>query len=406
METVTIPKGVRMPSHFENIMQSARTLEPMLRQLREEFHRHPELSGEEYRTSARIGEVLVDEGLEIMDLGLETGIVARLPGEVDAPTVALRADIDALPLAEQTGLAYASETPGLMHACAHDAHIAWGLGAAVILSRMQDRPPGEIRFLFQPSEEKTSGARVLIDAGALEGVDYIFGGHNKPDLPSGVVGIAEGYLMASSGRFSFTLVGRGGHGAIPHLTIDPIPAAATALAGMQTIVSRNVSPLDSAVVSVGSVHAGTAGNIIPSEVEITGTMRSFRPEVGDLVETRLREQVEGAARAHGCRVKWTTLSRGVAAVNNHPGATGLARDSMVALLGEDNVVEAVPVMASEDFSLYQEEVPGCFLWIGSGYADSLDGPGWHHPEFAANPDCIPIGAAVLAASAIGALSAQ
>ncbi len=393
-----------MSNKFDDIMRSARALEPELRQIREHFHRHPELSGEEYHTSEEISRRLEAAGCEIMDLGLDTGVVARLPGKPGEPVIALRADIDALPLTERTGLPYESESSGLMHACGHDAHISWGLGAALILASMEDRPPGEIRFLFQPSEEKTSGARVLVDAGALRGVDYVFGGHNKPDLPSGVVGISEGYLMASSGRFSFRVVGKGGHGAIPHLTIDPMPAVGSIISGIQSIVARNVNPLDSAVISVGAIHSGTAGNIIPPDAEIAGTMRSFRPEVGDLIETRLRDLVNGAAATHGCSVEWLALERGVSAVNNHPEATRIARASVSDLLGEEKIVEAVPVMASEDFSVYQERVPGCFLWIGSGHPDRLDGPGWHHPEFAADPDCIPVGAAILASAAVGAMT--
>ncbi|MFW5896997.1 MAG: M20 metallopeptidase family protein, partial [Bacillota bacterium] len=353
--------------NLRNIMEFAEGFEPRLREAREEFHRHPELSGEEYWTSHRIGDILREIGCEVMDLGLETGVVARIPGDPRKPVVALRADIDALPLTENTGLDYSSEYPGLMHACGHDVHITWGLGAAMILSELPRDSIGEVRLLFQPSEEKTSGAKELIDAGALKGVDYIFGGHNKPDLPAGTVGVSEGYLMASSGRFAFRIVGKGGHGALPHLTRDPIAALGTALSGVNTVVSRNVDPLDSAVISVGTVRAGTVGNIIPPDAEVSGTLRSFRPEVADLVERRLREVVEAAGRGHLCEIDWQQLERGVPSVDNHVEATALAREAASKLLGEDKVFEAVPVMASEDFALYQREVPGCFMWIGSGH---------------------------------------
>ncbi len=392
-----------MNSRLRHLLHAAGEIEPELHKMREHFHRYPELSGEEYDTSRRIIDVLSRAGYEIMDLGLETGVVARLRTDERGPTVAVRADIDALPMTEKTGLSYASTYPGRMHACGHDAHITWGLGAAMLLANLPERPPGEIRLLFQPSEEKTSGARVLIDAGALDGVEYIFGGHNKPDLPAGVVGISEGYLMATSGRFAFRIVGKGGHGAIPHLTHDPMPATGAILSAIQTIVARNVDPLDSAVISVGSVHGGTAGNIIPPEVEITGTMRSFRPEVADLIEERLRGVAEAGAATQGCSIEWDTLKRGVPAVCNDSQATHRARSAVEELLGSDHVVPAVPVMASEDFSLYQERVPGCFLWIGSGYPSDPGGPGWHHPEFSAAPECIPTGAAVLAATALGVL---
>ncbi|MFO7942373.1 MAG: M20 family metallopeptidase [Bacillota bacterium] len=385
---------------LRDILELAEGSEPRLREAREEFHRHPELSGEEYWTSEKIEEFLREIGCEIMDLGLETGVVARIPGNPQKPVVALRADIDALPLTEKTGLDYASEYPGLMHACGHDVHISWGLGAAMILSELPPDSIGEVRLLFQPSEEKTSGAKKLIEAGALKGVDYIFGGHNKPDLPAGTVGVSEGYLMATSGRFAFRIVGKGGHGALPHLTRDPIAALAATLSGINTVVSRNVDPLDSAVISVGTVQAGTVGNIIPPDAEVSGTLRSLKSEVADLVERRLREVVDAAALGHECEIEWQKLERGVPAVDNHPEATALAREAASKLLGDDKVVEAVPVMASEDFALYQREVPGCFMWIGSGHSEDPEGPGWHHPEFYPSPACVPVGAAILAASAV------
>lgn len=386
-----------METAEKRILSLARALTPDLVELRRHFHRHPELSGVEHRTSEKIRDVLRDIGVDILDFGLPTGVCARIAAG-EGPVVALRADIDALPLQEETGLPFASEESGCMHACGHDSHITWLLGAAMILTRMRPDLAGEVRLLFQPAEEHTDGARQMIGAGALDGVDMIFGAHNKPDLPAGTAGIAPGYLMASVGSFSITITGRGGHGALPHLTVDPMPAAGALLTGLQSVVARNIDPLASGVISVGSITAGTASNIIPGEVTMTGTVRAYDPKIQEIIARRVPTLAANIARAFDCTAACTGPEFAVPPVDNDPTATEIARDAAVRVLGEEMVLDATPVLASEDFSFYQEHAPGCFMWIGS------ESPhGWHHPEFAVREDCLPVGAAVLAATALGAL---
>ena len=387
-----------MKSEGQHIVLLARDLAPQLIELRRFFHQHPELSREEHLTTQKIKDALADLGIEIADLNLETGVCGRISSG-EGRIVALRADIDALPLQEKTGLPFASRTEGCMHACGHDSHITWLLGAAMILTQMKEKFTGEVRLIFQPAEERTNGAQDMIAAGALEGVDMIFGAHNKPDLPADTVGIAPGYLMASVAGFKITVTGRGGHGAIPHLTRDPMPVAGAILTGLQSIVARNVDPLESAVISVGSITGGTAGNIIPGEVTITGTVRAYTPEVQALITRRLQTLASATAMAFDCTAECTGPTFRLPPVDNDPEATRIARTSTEKILGSDRVVDAVPVLASEDFSLYQERTPGCFMWIGSDSPDK----GWHHPEFTVNEDCLPVGAAVLAAAALEAL---
>ena len=387
-----------MKTEAQHIVSLAKDLAPELIELRRYFHQHPELSREEHLTTQKIRDILTDLEVEITDLNLETGVCGRISSG-EGKIVALRADIDALPLQEKTGLPFASRTEGCMHACGHDSHITWLLGAAMILTRMKAKYAGEIRLIFQPAEERTSGAKDVINAGVLEGVNMIFGAHNKPDLPAGTVGIAPGYLMASVGGFKITITGRGGHGAIPHLTQDPMPVAGAILTGLQSIVARNVDPLESAVISVGTITGGTAGNIIPAEVTITGTVRAYSPEVQALVTRRLHTLASATARAFDCTAECTGPEFRLPPVNNDPEATRIARTSTEKILGSDSVVDATPVLASEDFSLYQERTPGCFMWMGSDSPDK----GWHHPEFTVNEDCLYVGAAVLAAAALEAL---
>lgn len=255
----------------------AKEIEQQLIFIRRELHQYPELSMEEFQTTRLIRGWLSEAGLSFMDLDLPVGVVAEVAGEKPGPTIALRADIDALPVTEETGLPFASRVPGKMHACGHDFHTAAMIGAAILLQRHAAHLKGRVRFLFQPGEERAEGARVLIEAGALNGVSGILGMHNKPDLPVGTVGIRVGPLMASADRFEIRVKGRGGHGAIPERAVDPIVAASAVVTGLQTVVSRNISPLESAVVSVCRIQAGTTWNVIPDDAVLEGTVRTFHP---------------------------------------------------------------------------------------------------------------------------------
>lgn len=376
---------------LEQLKQMAEEIKPHLIAARRELHQHPELSMEEYETTRRIRTWLEEAGLKLLDLNLATGVIAEVEGGAPGPTVALRADIDALPVTEETGLPFASKVPGKMHACGHDFHTSSMIGAAILLHRRRESLKGRVRIIFQPGEETAVGARAIIEAGALEGVDAILGMHNKPELPVGTVGIREGALMASVDRFEIRVNGKGGHGAIPDAAIDPIVTASSIVTALQSVVSRNLSPLDNAVVSVCKFQSGATWNVIPDYAELEGTVRTFQAEARNKIPERMRQLAEGIAAGHGAsaELRWTA---GLPAVNNDAGMAKLMKKAAEEL--GLTVVEAKPTTAGEDFSLYQERVPGCFIWMGTGGTEE-----WHHPRFTLNEDALPISAALFAHAA-------
>lgn len=379
----------------ETILRLAQERAALLTSIRRTLHQHPEVSGEEVWTTQQLRYWLTEAGVTILPLPLETGLVAEVRGAQPGPVVAIRSDIDALPIQEETGLAYASTIPGRMHACGHDFHMATVLGAALILQEMRSQLAGTVRFLFQPAEETASGAVKLIAAGALEGVRAVFGLHNKPDLPAGTVGLKHGPLMAAVDTLLITVTGKGGHAAIPDATIDPIVAGSAIVMALQTAVSRNTSPLDSAVVSVGAFQAGTASNVIPPEAKLLGTLRTFSPAVRQAMRPLLERIVTQVAAGYGASATIAFIE-GTPAVNNDAAMTELVR-GVAGALGMP-VVEAQPTMGGEDFAEYQQVVPGCFLWMGTGCPQN-----WHHPKFTVDESVIPQGAALFAAAALEAL---
>jgi amidohydrolase len=382
---------------MEALKTAAGELKPHLVAIRRELHMHPELSNEEFETTRRIRGWLEEAGLTAQTFGLPTGLVVDIDGGSPGPTVALRADIDALPVTEETGLPFASRIPGRMHACGHDFHTASMIGAALLLHRRRERLKGRVRMIFQPAEEIALGARAMIRAGVLEGVDAILGMHNKPELPVGIVGIRAGALMASVDRFRIRVTGKGGHGAIPDAAVDPIVAASAIVGALQTVVSRNVSPLDSAVVSVCRFHAGATWNVIPDHAELEGTARTFDADVRRRIPERIRRVAEGVAAGYGASAEliWT---EGQHFVNNDPAMAALMTRAAEELGLQ--VVEARPTTAGEDFSVYQEHVPGCFIWMGTSGTEE-----WHHPKFTLNEDALPVSAALFAHAAELALEA-
>ncbi|WP_025846239.1 amidohydrolase [Paenibacillus ehimensis] len=379
----------------ERLLQEAEELKPELVRLRRDLHRHPELSMQEVETTRKIREALSGAGIRLLPLDLPVGVLAEVAGAEPGPTVALRADIDALPVTEETGLPFASEIPGRMHACGHDFHSAAIVGAARLLKRHAAELKGTVRLLFQPAEEKGTGAKAMIGAGALEGVQAIFGMHNKPELPVGTVGLAPGPLMASVDGFKLKVTGKGGHAAIPDAAIDPIVAASAIVGGLQTAVSRSISPLDSAVVSVCSFHAGSTWNVIPDEAVLDGTVRTFRPEVRQKLPDLLQRIASGIAAGYGAEAHLTWFA-GIPSVTNHPEAVEIARGAAQAL--NLQVTEARRSTGGEDFAHYQELVPGCFLWMGTSGTEE-----WHHPKFTLNEDALAPGAALFALTAVRAL---
>jgi N-acetylcysteine deacetylase len=385
-----------MNSLTDQIRSRAAGLEPRLVQIRHTLHRHPEVSGEEVWTTQQLRYWLTEAGITVLDLPLKTGLVAEVRGALPGPTVALRTDIDALPVHEETDLPYASEIPGKMHACGHDFHMATMLGAAFILQELRAELRGTVRILCQPAEEVSVGAMQLIQAGALEGVSAVLGLHNKPDMPAGTVGIKAGPLMANVDTMEIHVEGKGGHGAVPDQALDPVVAGSAIVMALQTAVSRNLSPLDPAVVSVCAFQAGSASNVIPMHARLLGTVRSFTPAVRSrLKDDLLPRIVRDVAAGYGCEAT-LRFTEGTSAVDNDAAMAELMRRACETI--GVPVVEAVPTMGGEDFAEYQQRVPGCFVWMGTGCPHS-----WHHPQFTVNDQVLGRGAALFAQAALMAL---
>jgi N-acetylcysteine deacetylase len=376
----------------ERFRKDAEELRPRLVDIRRELHQYPELSMAEFETTRRIRRFLQDEGIVILPLDVPVGVVAEVAGERPGPTIALRADIDALPVQEETGLPFASRIDGKMHACGHDFHTAAMLGAAVLLQKHARHLHGRVRFLFQPGEEKGCGANVLIKAGALDGVHAIFGMHNKPDLPVGTIGVKAGPLMASVDGFAITVSGKGGHAAVPQAAIDPIVAASAIVGGLQTAISRSISPFERAVVSVCQFHAGTSWNVIPDTAILEGTVRTFEPHVRKNMPGLLQRIAKGIAAGYGAdaRLEWFA---GTPTVRNDPVTTEVIRAAAEAL--HLTIVEAQPSTGGEDFAHYQTKVPGTFIWMGTSGTEE-----WHHPRFTVNEEALVPSAALFALAAL------
>jgi len=355
---------------------------------RRDFHRHPEVAFEETRTSAVVREFLESLGLSVRSAG-GTGLVAVLEGKPGGKTVALRADMDALPVQEQGGKEYGSLNRGVAHACGHDGHMAMMMAAARVLTARKGEFSGRVVFLFQPAEEKPpGGAKRMIEEGALNGVDAVFGLHLWQAFPTGKVGVIKGPILAQADNFSIIVKGKGGHGALPHTAVDPIVAAAQIILNSQTIVSRNVDPLKPCVVTFGTVNGGTTNNIIPAEVVLTGTVRTFDPAVQALAERRLREIAEETAKAFGasCQVDYML---GYPAVVNDAAMVDFATGVAKRVLGEGCLYPFDPVMGGEDFAFYLQKLPGAFIFLGAG--DGHEFP-HHHPAFDIDERALPMGA--------------
>ncbi len=383
-----------------NFYDLAQAMRPTLIERRRDFHRHPELAFQETRTAGIVARTLAALGLEVQTGIGKTGVVGLLEGEGDGPTVLVRADMDALPILEANTVEYISQVPGVMHACGHDAHTTIGLAVAEMLSRERSRIGGRIKFVFQPAEEIGEGARAMIADGVLQDPrpDYSIGLHVWNDLPVGQVAVTPGPSMAAADMFKCIIRGYGGHGAQPNQTHDPIAAAAQIVTALQTIVSRNVSPLDTAVVTIGTIHGGEAFNIIPDRVEMTGTVRTFRKQTKQMVHERLRALCEGIAAAMGCSAE-LTISEMTLAVDNDADLADRIAAIAAEIVGTENVHRDVRTMGSEDMSYLMDDIPGCYFFVGSQNAGrSLDYP-HHNPHFDIDEEVMVIGAAILARAA-------
>jgi amidohydrolase len=381
---------------LERLKRDAAALENEIIAWRRDFHRYPEVACEERRTSALIRKFLEEQGISVRGLA-GTGLVGLLQGREGGRTIALRADMDALPLQEEGKEEYASLNPGACHACGHDGHMAILMAAARLLAERRHDFRGRIVFLFQPSEESIpGGAMPMIEQGALDGVDAVFGLHLWQAMPTGVVGCVRGAMMAAADEFTIRMTGKGGHGSMPHILVDPIAAAGSLIVSLNGIVGRNVDPLKSAVLSLGSIHGGVTFNIIPNEVALTGTVRSFDSSIRDLMERRIREVVAGTDAACGTRSE-CRYARGCPALVNDPGMAAWALSVAGKVLGEHKVTEMAPVMGGEDFAYYLQRVPGAFLFFGMG-----DGTVYphHHPRFDIDEKALQPAALLMAALAL------
>ena len=386
---------------LQTLLVNGQNISNELIAFRRDLHTYPELSFAESETAAKVAAELRKLGLEVKTNVGGHGLVADLHGDRGAGrTIALRADMDALPIQEKTNLPFSSQYPGVMHACGHDAHTSILLGAARLLVEQKEHLAGTIRFIFQSAEEIVAGAKAMLAEGVLEGVDEIYGLHNLPTLAVGKVATRYGSLMGSIDRIEISLEGKGGHGAMPDQCIDPIVAASAIVMGLQTAISREISPFDPVVVTIGSMRAGDANNVIPNHAELLGTVRTFSPEVRQNMSHRLHRIVENIAEAYRCKATVKYKEQVPVLVNDY-NCVGYLEAVVDELIGEDKRVQAAPTMAGEDFSIYLNHVPGCFFWLGSGPAASAEmSYGLHHPQFTIEEECLPLGASILAAVAI------
>lgn len=365
--------------------------------LRRDLHQHPELSWKEQRTADRLAYAVTALGAADVARVAGTGVVARFAGrDRSAPVVAVRGDIDALPIEEATGLPFASSAPGVMHACGHDIHGTWAVGAALLLARQP--AAGDVLVVLQPAEEVGEGAKAILETGALDDVRAIFGGHVDRRFAVGQVVADTGPLAASTDTFDIELVGKGAHGARPQESADPIVGAAALISALQTIVARRIDPAAAAVVTVGTVHAGTASNIIPERAVLTGTLRATTPETRAAIGNEVVRLAEAVAAAYQLTAR-ATVHPGTPPIVNPPNAAAWARQAAAAVLGDAAVVPfGVTNMGGEDFAFYLERMQGCFMRVGAR-EEGGERLAAHSPRFTAAEESIFVGAAVLAESA-------
>ena len=382
---------------IEDIVANA----PALSDIRRDIHAHPELSFKETRTADLVADLLTQWGIPVhRGLG-KTGVVGILKNGDSPRTVGLRADMDALPMTEANEFAHASRHPGVMHACGHDGHTTMLLGAAQELARTR-RFEGTVYLIFQPAEEHGGGAREMMKDGLFERfpMEAVFGMHNMPGIPAGHFAASPGPVLASSNEFLVRVRGKGGHGAMPHLAVDPLPVAAQILQAFQTIVSRNKKPSDTAVISVTMIHGGDAPNVIPDTCEMRGTVRTYTSETLDLIERRMGEIAHGTAATFGaeCDFEFTRIYPSTV---NHAAETAFAREVLADLVGPDRLIAQTPIMAAEDFAFMLEQVPGSYAFIGNGEGEHRlpghgDGPCLvHNTSYDFNDALLPVGASYL-----------
>jgi len=381
---------------IEELKKDVDKLTDQIIEWRRDFHKHPEVAFQEERTSSVIKQFL--ESLDIpVTITAKTGLRGILEGKSGGKTVALRADMDALPLKEEGDKPYISQNPEAAHCCGHDGHMAILMGAVQVLAARRAQLEGNVVLLFQPSEERIpGGAKPMVEEGAMEGVDAVFGLHLWAPLPTGKVGIVKGPMMAQPDDFTLVVKGRGGHGSMPQQTVDSILVASQIVVNVQSIVSRNIDPLKPGVVSFGTIEGGTIFNIIPAEVKLTGTVRSFDHEVKSLAKRRILEIAEGTAQTFGATVEFS-YNDGYPPVVNDEDMVDFVLEVTKKTLGEESIAPIDPVMGGEDFAYFLQEAPGAFLFLGAGGDDFYP---HHHPAFDVDEKALPLGTLLMASLAL------
>jgi IAA-amino acid hydrolase len=387
-----------------NLLAKAQTIHEQIRTWRRTIHRYPELSFTETKTSKLVQNNLKKLGIKFQKDVAKTGVVAEIKGG-KGPTVGLRADMDALPIHEQNGTDFDSTRPGLMHACGHDAHTSMLLGAATLLKEMADKGqlPGNVRLLFQPSEEHwddegKSGGKRMVEEGALKNLDAVFALHVETEMTVGEAGTRVGPFLAAVDDFSLEIEGKGGHAASPHNTTDVIATAGLVINAIHQVVSRRIDPIESGVITIGTIHGGTATNVIDTKVKLTGTIRSLKPEI----RKRLHQELKNAAnivKSLGC-TPYLTIRTGYPSTVNSKEATDVSFKSLENLLGKKNVKESPMMLGAEDFSYMAQEAPGCFMLLGVKNKKWKQEYPVHTPTFRMDEDALPIGTAMLCGSAL------
>jgi amidohydrolase len=384
---------------LSQIKDIAARLAPRLIEIRRHLHSHPELSGQEYQTAAYVAGVLSSCGLRVQELVGKTGVVAEMDGTgKDSRMLAIRADMDALPIQERTNLEFASRQPGIMHACGHDVHTTVGLGTVMVLSQLAEPLPGKMRFLFQPAEETALGASWMIKDRVMAGVSSIFALHAFPSIPAGSVGIRYGALTAAADDLEITIIGESGHGARPHEAIDAVWIAAQVITTLQQAISRTQNPLRPVVLTIGQIQGGRAPNVIADQVRLLGTVRSLHPETSEALPAWIEQLVAGVCQSYGARHEMH-YRRGVPSVQNDPALTQIIESAAQEAWGSDRVqILLEPSLGAEDFALYQTHAPGSMFRLGVGFTDKPNYP-LHHPMFHVDESAIVTGVVTMAYAA-------
>ncbi|MBX3011142.1 MAG: amidohydrolase [Caldilineaceae bacterium] len=391
-------------------LADAEALADELTAIRRDLHMHPELGFQEVRTAGIVANHLHELGYEVVTGVGKTGVVGLLPGSQPGErTVLLRFDMDALPIEEANDVPYRSQTPGVMHACGHDAHVAVGLGVAKVIAKYREQFPGTIKLMFQPAEEGLGGALAMINDGVLDRigppVDRALGLHVSSMHPLGTAAMRTGPMMAAGAGLTITVKGKGGHGAMPHHTVDAVVVAAQIIVALQTIIARNVDPDDTGVVTIGSIVAGNAGNVIAETATMRGTIRSFTPETKALLRQRVPEVAMGIAATFGATAE-VHINEGVDATVNAAEPTTVVHEIVAAVLGADKVDTNFRTTGGEDFSAVLARVPGNFFFLGAGHADQRLNIPHHNPRFDIDERCLPQGVAILCEAARQVLNGQ